>query len=170
MAAAGLLEHLAKACPTFFVICSSAIGNGKESVRNFCHLFILEFYFKEVPESLLRDFNGIDKDTIRARLEKIVCNGQDEICNALAELAGALLHQDTWTRPGGGSGTTGALQDRNVFEKAGVNMSGVYGAMPAEAYRAATGGNINRFSSMKVGTHERKHKVASYTTLLVNTR
>jgi coproporphyrinogen III oxidase len=31
------------------------------------------------------------------------------------------------------------LQDGNVFEKAGVNVSVVYGTMPPEAYRAATG-------------------------------
>lgn len=31
-----------------------------------------------------------------------------------------------------------ALQDGDVFEKAGVNVSVVYGSMPASAYRAAT--------------------------------
>jgi coproporphyrinogen III oxidase len=31
------------------------------------------------------------------------------------------------------------LQDGNVWEKAGVNVSVVYGSMPPEAYRAATG-------------------------------
>jgi coproporphyrinogen III oxidase len=31
------------------------------------------------------------------------------------------------------------LQDGNIFEKAGVNVSVVYGQMPPEAYRAATG-------------------------------
>lgn len=30
------------------------------------------------------------------------------------------------------------LQDGNVWEKAGVNVSVVYGSMPASAYRAAT--------------------------------
>jgi coproporphyrinogen III oxidase len=30
-------------------------------------------------------------------------------------------------------------QGGNVFEKAGVNVSVVYGSMPPEAYRAATG-------------------------------
>ena len=101
-----------------------------------------EVYVNEAPESLLRDPNGKDKDTIRARFEKIIRDGQDEICNALAELDGTPFHQDTWTRPGGGGGITRVLQDGNVFEKAGVNVSVVYGTMPAEAYRAATGGNI----------------------------
>lgn len=31
------------------------------------------------------------------------------------------------------------MQDGNVWEKAGVNVSVVYGTMPADAYRAATG-------------------------------
>ena len=30
------------------------------------------------------------------------------------------------------------MQDGKVWEKAGVNVSVVYGSMPAEAYRAAT--------------------------------
>ena len=30
------------------------------------------------------------------------------------------------------------MQGGNVWEKAGVNVSVVYGSMPAEAYRAAT--------------------------------
>eukprot|EP00894_Picocystis_sp_ML_P005224 jgi/Pico_ML_1/55741/g1386.t1 len=101
-----------------------------------------EVYVNEAPDSLLRDPNGADKGTIRARFEKIIRQGQDEICNALAELDGTPFHQDTWTRPGGGGGITRVLQDGNVFEKAGVNVSVVYGTMPAEAYRAATGGNI----------------------------
>ena len=33
------------------------------------------------------------------------------------------------------------LQGGNVWEKAGVNVSVVYGSMPPEAYRAATGAN-----------------------------
>ena len=37
------------------------------------------------------------------------------------------------------SGSSGALQGGNVWEKAGVNVSVVYGSMPADAYRAATG-------------------------------
>lgn len=42
-------------------------------------------------------------------------------------------------RPGGGGGISRVLQNGNVWEKAGVNVSVVYGTMPREAYRAASG-------------------------------
>ena len=38
----------------------------------------------------------------------------------------------------GGGGVSRVLQGGNVWEKAGVNVSVVYGSMPASAYRAAT--------------------------------
>lgn len=53
---------------------------------------------------------------------------------------GAKFREDAWIRPGGGGGISRVLQDGNVWEKAGVNVSVVYGSMPPEAYRAATGG------------------------------
>ena len=87
----------------------------RTSCTYFFYLLILEVYVNEAPKSLLRDPNRIDKDTIRARSEKISCDGQDEICNALAELAGTHFHKDTWTRPGGGGGIARVLQDENVF-------------------------------------------------------
>lgn len=34
-----------------------------------------------------------------------------------------------------------SVQDGKIWEKAGVNISVVYGSMPAEAYRAATAKN-----------------------------
>ena len=64
---------------------------------------------------------------------------QDEIVAAVEELDGQKFQEDAWTRPGGGGGISRVLQDGNVFEKAGVNVSVVYGQMPPEAYRAATG-------------------------------
>ncbi|EEE61660.1 hypothetical protein OsJ_16117 [Oryza sativa Japonica Group] len=47
--------------------------------------------------------------------------------------------EDVWSRPGGGGGISRVLQDGRVFEKAGVNVSVVYGVMPPDAYRAAKG-------------------------------
>ena len=51
---------------------------------------------------------------------------------------GAKFKEDVWSRPGGGGGISRVLQDGAVWEKAGVNVSVVYGVMPPEAYRAAT--------------------------------
>lgn len=77
--------------------------------------------------------------SIRARFEKVIRDAQDSICAAISEIDGKPFHQDAWTREGGGGGITRVLQDGNVWEKAGVNVSVVYGSMPPEAYRAATG-------------------------------
>jgi hypothetical protein len=56
----------------------------------------------------------------------------------VTELDGKSFHEDAWTRPDGGGGISRVLQDGNVWEKAGVNVSVVYGSMPPAAYRAAT--------------------------------
>ena len=42
---------------------------------------------------------------------------------------------DRWTRKEGGGGVTCMLQDGNVFEKAGVNVSVVHGRLPQSAIK-----------------------------------
>lgn len=65
---------------------------------------------------------------------------QDSVCEAIEAIEGGpKFKEDVWSRPGGGGGISRVLQDGNVFEKAGVNVSVVYGVMPPEAYRAAKG-------------------------------
>ncbi len=61
---------------------------------------------------------------------------------------GSKFHEDSWIRPGGGGGISRVLQDGNVWEKAGVNVSVVYGTMPPEAYRAATGGGSDNKTAL----------------------
>ncbi|GBF92224.1 coproporphyrinogen III oxidase [Raphidocelis subcapitata] len=63
----------------------------------------------------------------------------DSICAAIEEVDGTKFRQDAWLRAEGGGGITRVMQDGNVWEKAGVNVSVVYGSMPPEAYRAASG-------------------------------
>lgn len=99
-----------------------------------------EEYVQAAPDSLLRP--GVDtSSSTKARFEKIIRAAQDSICKAISEIDGTPFHQDAWTRPGGGGGITRVLQDGSVWEKAGVNVSVVYGSMPPEAYRAAVGNN-----------------------------
>ena len=98
-----------------------------------------EISIDEAPLTLLREGGEDDADSMRARFEKMIRAAQDEIVAAVEELDGQKLQEDAWTRPGGGGGISRVLQDGNVFEKAGVNVSVVYGQMPPEAYRAATG-------------------------------
>lgn len=67
-------------------------------------------------------------------------DAQDEVCAALEAADGTgKFKEDVWSRPGGGGGISRVLQDGAVFEKAGVNVSVVYGTMPPDAYRAAKG-------------------------------
>jgi coproporphyrinogen III oxidase len=76
------------------------------------------------------------------RFERIIRNAQDSICAAVEEVDGNKFHEDAWSREDGGGGISRVLQGGNVWEKAGVNVSVVYGSMPASAYRAATERNI----------------------------
>ena len=77
--------------------------------------------------------------SMRARFEKLIRGAQDSIVTAIEEIDGTKFRQDAWTRSSGGGGITRVLQGGNVWEKAGVAVSVVYGTMPAEAYRAAVG-------------------------------
>lgn len=45
------------------------------------------------------------------------------------------------------------LQGGNVWEKAGCNLSVVYGSMPPEALQAATERGVDRAKGMKPGTY-----------------
>lgn len=56
---------------------------------------------------------------------------QDRISIKLEEVDGkGQFHEDAWERPGGGGGRTRVLEDGNVFEKAGVNISAINGSLP----------------------------------------
>ena len=55
---------------------------------------------------------------------------QDSICAALeAEDGTARFVEDRWERPGGGGGRARVLEGGRVFEKAGVNVSAVWGEL-----------------------------------------
>lgn len=94
-----------------------------------------EVMLSEAPDRLCRE----EDKGMREKFEKSIRKAQDEICAAIEAVDGTSFREDTWTRPGGGGGISRVLSDGNVWEKAGVNVSVVYGSMPPEAYRAATG-------------------------------
>uniref|UniRef100_A0A0D6R3Q5 coproporphyrinogen oxidase n=1 Tax=Araucaria cunninghamii TaxID=56994 RepID=A0A0D6R3Q5_ARACU len=94
----------------------------------------------EKPPTFLRDGEAAgpaDESSVRARFERTIRKAQDEVCHAVEAVDGHKFREDVWARPGGGGGISRVLQDGNVWEKAGVNVSVVYGSMPPEAYRAA---------------------------------
>ena len=58
-------------------------------------------------------------------------NLQDTITAKLEEVDGkATFAEDIWKRPEGGGGRTRVIENGNVFEKGGVNISGVHGELP----------------------------------------
>ncbi len=60
-----------------------------------------------------------------------ICTLQDKITLALEEVdGGATFEEDLWERPEGGGGRTRIIENGNVFEKGGVNISKVYGILP----------------------------------------
>lgn len=71
-----------------------------------------------------------DASPMRLRMEKFVKEKQMEIVQALEAVDGSKFQVDEWQRKEGGGGITCVLQDGNVFEKAGVGISVVYGSLP----------------------------------------
>ncbi|MFK7833283.1 MAG: oxygen-dependent coproporphyrinogen oxidase [Winogradskyella sp.] len=56
---------------------------------------------------------------------------QDTITSKLEEIDGkAKFEEDIWKRPEGGGGRTRVIENGAVFEKGGVNISGVHGKLP----------------------------------------
>ena len=56
---------------------------------------------------------------------------QDTITSKLEAVDGvAKFQEDIWKRPEGGGGRTRVIENGNVFEKGGVNISGVHGKLP----------------------------------------
>uniref|UniRef100_G3P6U3 Oxygen-dependent coproporphyrinogen-III oxidase, mitochondrial n=1 Tax=Gasterosteus aculeatus aculeatus TaxID=481459 RepID=G3P6U3_GASAC len=65
---------------------------------------------------------------MRTRMEMLIMETQADFCNALQEV-------DRWQRNEGGGGISCVMQDGKVFEKAGVNVSVVFGNLTEEAAR-----------------------------------
>eukprot|EP00274_Cyanoptyche_gloeocystis_P001455 CAMPEP_0196657552 /NCGR_PEP_ID=MMETSP1086-20130531/24129_1 /TAXON_ID=77921 /ORGANISM="Cyanoptyche gloeocystis , Strain SAG4.97" /LENGTH=344 /DNA_ID=CAMNT_0041990733 /DNA_START=249 /DNA_END=1283 /DNA_ORIENTATION=- len=91
------------------------------------------------PASFVKnDALSPESRVFREKAEGLYRWAQDHIVAGLEELDGTKFRTDAWSRPGGGGGISRVLQNGNVFEKAGVNVSVVYGIMPPEAVRAAS--------------------------------
>lgn len=74
----------------------------------------------------------------RARMEIFILKLQKQLCHSLEEYeekekSEARFQVDRWTREEGGGGITCVMQDGDVFEKAGVNISVVHGQLPVQA-------------------------------------
>jgi coproporphyrinogen III oxidase len=72
---------------------------------------------------------------MKERMASFVRQLQLEIVGELQLIDGNQFLTDQWHRPEGGGGISCVLQDGKVFEKAGVNVSVVYGKLPEESAR-----------------------------------
>jgi coproporphyrinogen III oxidase len=103
-----------------------------------------------IPESLVRTIDG--NAGMRKKFEQLCRNAQADICKAIEEVDGVgKFRSDAWVRENGGGGISRVLSGGKVFEKAGVNLSVVYGSMPKEALQAATERGADRTKGMKPG-------------------
>lgn len=87
----------------------------------------------ELDDTLRRQSTISETSPMRLRMEKLIKTHQQKIVDEISRVDGTKFRTDTWTRPNGGGGISCVLQDGNVFEKAGVNVSVVYGELPRAA-------------------------------------
>lgn len=84
-------------------------------------------------------------DSVRRRFEAIVAEAQEQICSTIERLDGkATFCREVHSRPAGGGGVARVLANGDIFEKAGCNLSVVYGEMPQEALKAASESGFDR--------------------------
>mmetsp|Transcript_29898 Transcript_29898/g.34082 ORF Transcript_29898/g.34082 Transcript_29898/m.34082 type:complete len:399 (+) Transcript_29898:222-1418(+) len=107
----------------------------------------------EAPETLVREEDGPSGNyPMRSKMEKMLREAQTFITEAISDIDGEVSFQeDCWTRANGGGGMSRVLSGGKVFEKAGVNLSVVYGSMPQEALQAATERGVDRAKGMAPG-------------------
>jgi coproporphyrinogen III oxidase len=68
---------------------------------------------------------------MKAQFYRYIENLQDTITSTLEKIDGeAIFREDVWERLEGGGGRTRVIEKGNVFEKGGVNISAVHGALP----------------------------------------
>ncbi len=83
------------------------------------------------------------KDTFYSYIQTL----QDTITSTLEEIDGkATFKEDIWKRPEGGGGRTRVIENGAVFEKGGVNISGVHGALPKAMQSYFNVGDVDFFA------------------------
>lgn len=112
----------------------------------------------EIDEALKKQSTINESSPMRLRMEKLIKEHQKKIVDELSRVDGKPFKVDTWSRPNGGGGISCVLQDGNVFEKAGVNVSVVYGELPRPAiekmradHKSFVGADVNSLSFFAAG-------------------
>ena len=79
--------------------------------------------------------------TMKEKFYKCIQHLQDQITSKLEEVDGsARFREDLWTRPEGGGGRTRVIENGDVFEKGGVNISRVHGPLAPAMQKHFGGG------------------------------
>ncbi len=74
-------------------------------------------------------------------------NLQDEITSGLEQIDGvAKFREDNWKRPEGGGGRTRVIENGQIFEKGGVNISAVHGKLPDSMQKMFGVGEVDFFA------------------------
>ncbi|XP_018305451.1 oxygen-dependent coproporphyrinogen-III oxidase [Mycetomoellerius zeteki] len=102
-----------------------------QAAQNDLHIYKKTFMAEPITavEQLQKNSNDM-----KTKMELLVMKTQADFCRVLEKLEnGSSFKVDRWTRKEGGGGITCVLQDGQVFEKAGVNVSVVTGMLPPNA-------------------------------------
>ncbi|XP_066586023.1 oxygen-dependent coproporphyrinogen-III oxidase [Prorops nasuta] len=98
---------------------------------------IMDYDFPNFMATPITDISLLkkNKDNMRTKMEMLIMRTQSDFCKALEALEqdDVKFKVDRWVRKEGGGGITCVLQDGQVFEKAGVNISVVSGKLPPGA-------------------------------------
>ena len=101
--------------------------------------------FKYTHQTIMSDFDtqiDNEENARPARFEKPARSMKDKFYNYIQQLQDTItskletidgkakFREDIWKRPEGGGGRTRVIENGNVFEKGGVNISAVHGALP----------------------------------------
>ncbi len=99
-------------------------------IENFS--FVHQEKLKEEESSLdLSGFQNLKGLTMKKQFYQYILSLQDSITSTLEEVDGkATFQEDLWERSGGGGGRTRVIENGNIFEKGGVNISAVHGELP----------------------------------------
>ena len=124
------LHYLNDTNPKTFKLSKSEVMKHFDNIKNFKHMHENPDSYLQGFENLAGEINKIDTD-IKDKFFKYIHELQDSIVAGLEKIDGkAKFQEDKWDRPEGGGGRTRVIENGAVFEKGGVNISGVHGKLP----------------------------------------
>ena len=94
-----------------------------------------------------KNLAGQPSTSMKDTFYQYIQNLQDRITSTLEAIDGkAKFQQDIWKRPEGGGGRTRVIENGQVFEKGGVNISGVHGKLPKSMQAYFKVGDVDFFA------------------------